>query len=66
VDIGIVKYTEEKDHQEHNISILSVSCTEVTCCAVCRKDVGQYDKDITTIKCQNETKNIQHLAIMQV
>ena len=53
-DIGIVKYTEEeKDIQEHNISILSVLCTEISRCPICRKDVGEYNKDIPTIKCQN-------------
>ena len=49
-DIGIVKYTEEeKDIQEHNISILSVLCTDIPHCPICRKDVGEYNKDIPTI-----------------
>ena len=53
-DIGIVKHTEEeKDIQEHNISILSVLCTDISHCPICRKDVGEYNKDIPTIKCQN-------------
>lgn len=53
-DIGIVKYTEEeKDIQEHQISILSVLCTEISRFPICRKDVGEYNKDIPTIKCKN-------------
>lgn len=53
-DIGLISYTEDaKDQHEHQISILPVSCTEVTRCAICRKDVGPYNKDASTTKCQN-------------
>lgn len=51
-DIGIVKYTEqESDNREHKISISSVLCTEITRYPICRKDIGDYNKDLPLFKC---------------
>ena len=51
-DIGIAKYTEqESDTREHKISISSVLCTEITRYPICRKDIGDYNKDLPLFKC---------------